>query len=156
VIRLYAGPTPDARKVTVMLEETGLAYEVVRREQPPAIEDDEADLELDQAGAILVYLAERSGRFFPVERRLRYPTLRWLLLEEKDGERLFSVLDRRLREAEYLAGADYTIADVSAYPWVVRHADYGTGLDGWPALKRWAEEVGARPAVQRGMAALKP
>jgi GST-like protein len=155
VIRLYAAPTPDARKISVMLEETGLAYELLRREQPPAIEDDEADLELTEAGAILIYLAERSGRLFPVERRLRYPTLRWLLHEEKDGERLFSALDRRLRESEFLAGPCYTIADVSAYPWVMRHADYGSSLEDWPALKRWAAAIGARPAVQRGMAALK-
>jgi GST-like protein len=154
VIRLYAAPTPDARKVTVMLEETGLQYELVRREQPPAIEDDEADLELGEPGAILIYLAERSGRYFPVERRFRYPTLRWLIYEERDGERLFSALDRRLREAEFLAGP-YTIADVSAYPWVMRHAEYGSNLEGWPALKRWVEAIGARPAVQRGMAALK-
>ena len=154
MIRLYAAPTPDARKITVMLEETGLQYEVVRREQPPAIEDDEADLELAEAGAILIYLAERSGRYFPVERRFRYPTLRWLIYEERDGERLFSALDRRLRESEFLAGP-YTIADVSAYPWVMRHAEYGSSLEHWPALKRWVEEIGARPAVQRGMAALK-
>ncbi len=155
MIRLYAAPTPDARKITVMLEETGLQYELLRREQPPAIEDDEADLELAEPGAILIYLAERSGRFFPVERRYRYPTLRWLIYEERDGERLFSALDKRLREAAFLAGP-YTIADVSAYPWVMRHADYGSSLDDWPALRRWAEAVGARPAVQRGMAALKP
>jgi GSH-dependent disulfide-bond oxidoreductase len=155
VIRLFAAPTPDARKITVMLEETGLAYEVVRREQPPAIEDDEADLELAEAGAILIYLAERSGRFFPVERRFRYPTLRWLLHQEQDGERLFAALDSRLREAAFLAGP-YTIADVSAYPWVMRHTDYGASLENRPALKRWAEEIGGRPAVQRGMAALKP
>jgi GST-like protein len=155
VIRLYAAPTPDARKITVMLEETGLQYEVVRREQPPAIEDDEADLELDEAGAILVYLAERSGRFFPVERRFRYPTLRWLLHQHQDGERLFPALDRRLREAAFLAGP-YSIADVSAYPWVMQHAEHGSSLEDWPALRRWAEEVGARPAVQRGMAVLKP
>lgn len=154
MIRLYAAPTPDARKISVMLEETGLQYELVRREQRPAIEDDEADLELAEPGAILIYLAERSGRFFPVERRYRYPTLQWLLYEERDSERLYAGLDKRLREAEFLAGP-YSIADVSAYPWVVRHADYGASLGNWPALRRWADAVGARPAVQRGMAALK-
>jgi GST-like protein len=154
VIRLFAAPTPDARKITVMLEETGLPYEVLRREQPPSIEDDDAGLELGEPGAILIYLAERSGRLFPVERRLRYPTLQWLLYEVKDGERLYAGLDKRLREAEFLAGP-YSIADVSAYPWVMRHADYGASVDAWPALKRWAEEVGGRPAVQRGMAALR-
>ncbi len=154
MITLYAAPTPDARKIAVMLEETGLQYQLVRREQPPSIEDDEADLELGQADAILIYLAERSGRFFPVERRFRYPTLQWLLYDEQDSERLYAGLDKRLRQAEFLAGP-YSIADVSAYPWVVRHADYGASFEDWPALRRWAGAVGARPAVQRGMAALK-
>jgi GST-like protein len=155
VIRLYAGPTPDARKIAVMLEETGLAYEVVPRDQPPSIEDDDVPLELAGPAAILIYLAERAGRLFPVERRTRYPTLQWLLFQERDGERLFEALDARLAQAPFLAG-EYTIADVSAYPWVVRHAEYGIGLDKYPALKRWADALGARPAVQRGMAMLKP
>lgn len=154
MIRLYAGPTPDARKLTVMLEELGLAYVVERREQVPAIEDDEIPLELGEPNAILIYLAERAGRFFPVERRYRYPTLQWLLWQEKDGERLCGALDRRLREAEFLAGV-YTIADISAYPWVRRHAEYGLELERYPGLARWSEALGARPAVQRGMAALK-
>ena len=136
-----------------MLEETGLAYEVVRRDQPPSIEDDDVPLELAGPAPILIYLAERAGRYFPVERRLRYPTLQWLLLEAHDGERLFSTLDERLEAAAFLAG-EYTIADISAYPWVVRHAEYGIGLDRYPALKRWAEVLRARPAVQRGMAKL--
>ena len=137
-----------------MLEETGLAYEVLSRDQPPSIEDDDVPLELAGPAPILIYLAERAGRYFPVERRLRYPTLQWLLFETHDGERLFSALDARLEEAPFLAG-EYTIADISAYPWVVRHAEYGIRLDGYPALKRWADALGARPAVQRGMAKLK-
>ena len=153
MIRLYAGPTPDARKLTVMLEELGLAYVVERREQVPAIEDDEIPLELGEPGAILIYLAERAGRFFPVERRYRYPTLQWLLYQEKDGERLCGALDRRLGEVEFLGGV-YTIADISAYPWVMRHTEYGIDLERYPALTRWAGTLGARPAVQRGMAAL--
>ena len=153
MIRLYAWPTPDARKLTVMLEELGLAYVVERREQAPAIEDDEAPLELGEPGAILIYLAERAGRFFPVERRYRYPTLQWLFFQEKDGERLCGALERRLGEAEFLAGV-YTIADISAYPWVMRHAEYGIDLERYPALARWAAALGARAAVQRGMAAL--
>jgi GSH-dependent disulfide-bond oxidoreductase len=154
VIVLYAGPTPDARKVSIMLEETGLAYEVVRHEQAPAIEDDEVPLELAEPGAILIYLAERTGRLFPVERRYRYPALQWLLFQERDGERLAAALERRLGEAEFLAG-EYCIADIAAYPWVMRHAEYGLALDAYPALARWSQAIGARPAVQRGMAALK-
>jgi GST-like protein len=154
MIVLYAWPTPDARKICVMLEETGLAYEIVQREQPPAIEDDEVPLALAEAGAILIYLAERSGRLFPVERRYRYPALQWLMFQEKDGERLAAALDKRLSEAEFLAGP-YSIADIAAYPWVMRHAEYGLSLDAYPALRRWTGAIGARPAVQRGMAALK-
>ena len=154
MIVLYAWPTPDARKISVMLEETGLSYEIIRRDQPPAIEDDEVPLELAEPGAILIYLAERTGRLFPVERRYRYPSLQWLMYQEKDGERLCAALDRRLGEAEFLAGV-YSIADISAYPWVMRHAEYGLSLGGYPAVTRWAEVLGARPAVQRGMAALK-
>jgi GST-like protein len=154
MIVVYAWPTPDARKISVMLEETGLAYEIVQREQPPAIEDDEVPLALAEAAAILIYLAERSGRLFPVERRYRYPALQWLLFQEKDGERLAAALDKRLGEAEFLAGP-YSIADIGAYPWVMRHAEYGLSLDAYPALRQWADAIGARPAVQRGMAALK-
>jgi GSH-dependent disulfide-bond oxidoreductase len=155
VIVLYAWPTPDGRKIALMLEETGLAYEVVRRDQPPAIEDDEAPLELAEPAAILIYLAERTGRYFPVERRHRYPALQWLLFQERDGERLCEALDKRLAEAEFLAGP-YTIADMAAYPWVMRHAEYGLSLEAYPAVRRWAGAVGERPAVQRGMAVLKP
>jgi len=154
VIVLYAAPTPDARKIAVMLEETGLAYEVERRDQPPAIEDDDVPLELAGPGAILIYLAERTGRLFPVERRYRYPALQWLLFHEKDGERLCAALDARLRAEEFLAGV-YSIADIGAYPWVMTHADHGLDLDSYPAVRRWAEALGARTAVQRGMAALK-
>lgn len=154
MIVLFAGPTPDARKVSIMLEETGLAYEIVRREQAPSIEDDEVPLELAESGAILIYLAERTGRLFPVERRYRYPSLQWLLFEERDGERLAAALEQRLDKSEFLAG-EYSIADIAAYPWVMRHAEYGLALEAYPSLTRWAEAIGARPAVQRGMAALK-
>jgi GST-like protein len=154
VIRLFAAATPDARKISVMLEETGLAYEIERREQPPAIEDDEVPLGLAEPAAILIYLAERTGRLFPVERRYRYPALQWLVFQERDGEKLCAALDKRLGEAEFLAGV-YSIADIAAYPWVMRHAEYGLDLEAYPAVRRWADALGARPAVQRGMAALQ-
>jgi len=137
-----------------MLEETGLAYEIVRGEAPASIEDDEVPLRLAGPAPILIYLAERTGRLFPVERRYRYPALQWLMFHESDATALCDALDARLREVEYLAGA-YSVADISAYPWVVRHADYGLDLGGYPALMRWAGAIGARPAVQRGMAALR-
>jgi GSH-dependent disulfide-bond oxidoreductase len=154
LIRLHASHSPDGRKICVMLEETGLAYEVVRRDEPASIEDDEVPLRLAGAGAILIYLAERTGRLFPVERRHRYPALQWLMFEERDGERLCAAFEARLGEAEFLAGV-YSIADIAAYAWVAHHADHGLSLEPYPALRRWAETVGARPAVQRGMAALR-
>ena len=154
MIRLHASPTPEGRKISVMLEETGLPYEVVRGEGPATIDDDEVPLRLAGPGPILIYLAERSGRLFPVERRYRYPALQWLMFHEKDGAALCAALEARLREVEYLAGV-YSIADIAAYPWVVRHADYGLDLGGYPAVMRWSGSVGARPAVQRGMSALK-
>ena len=154
MIRLHASPTPEGRQISVMLEETGLPYEIVRRDEPAWIEDDEPLLRLAEPGAILIYLAERTGRLFPVERRYRYPALQWLMFQEKDGERLCAALDARLREAAFLAEV-YSIADIAAYPWVMRHADYGLSLDAYPALKGWAGTIGARPAVQRGMAVLK-
>ena len=137
-----------------MLEETGIAYEIERREQPPAIEDDEVPLGLAEPAAILIYLAERTGRLFPVERRYRYPALQWLVFQERDGEKLCAALDKRLGEAEFLAGV-YSIADIAAYPWVMRHAEYGLDLEAYPAVRRWSDALGARPAVQRGMAALQ-
>jgi GSH-dependent disulfide-bond oxidoreductase len=154
VIVLHAAPTPDARKIAVMLEETGLAYEVARHDAPPQIEDDEVPLALAEPGAILIYLAERTGRLFPVERRFRYATLQWLHFHERDGERLCAAFEKRLAEVEFLAGV-YTIADISAYPWVMRHSEYGLELGRYPAVSRWADALGARAAVQRGMAALK-
>ena len=154
MIRLYAWPTPDARKITVLLEETGVPYLIERRELPPAIEDDDVPLELAEPGAILIYLAERTGRLFPVERRFRYPTLQWLFYRENEGIRLCTSLERRLRETEFLGGV-YSIADVSAYPWVMRHVEYGLDLESFPSVKRWTETISARAAVQRGMAALK-
>jgi GST-like protein len=137
-----------------MLEETGIAYEIVRADAPVSIEDDEVPLGLAGPGAILIYLAERTGRLFPVERRYRYPALQWLMFHDADGVRLCGALDTRLREAEFLAGV-YSIADIGAYPWVMTHADHGLDLGGYPSVRRWAQALGARPAVQRGMAALK-
>jgi GST-like protein len=154
LIRLHASATPEARKISVMLEETGIAYEIVRSGEPASIEDDDPHLRLAGAGAILIYLAERTGRLFPVERRYRYPALQWLMFREPDGARLCGALDARLREAEFLAGV-YSIADISAYPSVMHHADDGLSLDPYPAVRAWAAAIGARPAVQRGMAALK-
>ena len=196
MIKLYAWHTPNGRKVSVMLEECGLPYEVVKvniakgeqftpeftalnpNQKIPAIID--GGVRLAESGAILIYLAEKLGRLLMP----RYETLQWLMFQmahvgpmlgqahhfrlqaqeklpyaieryEKEAARIYAVLERELAKREYLAG-EYSIADIATYPWILRYFNFGVQLDDYPALKRWADRVGARPAVQRGMAILKP
>ena len=196
MIRLYAWHTPNGRKVSVMLEEIALPYEIIKvnlgqgeqfsaeftslnpNQKIPAIID--GDVRLAESGAILIYLAEKGGRLLSP----RYETLQWLMFQmahigpmlgqahhfrlqakeklayaieryEKEAARLFKVLDTQLAQTNYLAG-DYSIADIATYPWILRYFNFGVQLDDYPALKRWAERIGARPAVQRGMEILKP
>ena len=198
MIRLYAWHTPNGRKVSVMLEETGLPYEIVKvnlgkgeqfspgftaispNQKIPAIVD--GGMALAESGAILVYLAEKAGILFPHENR--YPILQWLMFQmahigpmlgqahhfrlqakeklpyaieryEKEAGRLYEVLERQLGKSEFLAG-EYSIADIATYPWIMRYFNFGVRLDDYPALKRWTERIGERPAVQRGMEVLKP
>jgi GST-like protein len=198
VIRLYAWHTPNGRKVSVMLEEVGLPYEIVKvnlgkgeqfspefsaispNQKIPAIVDGE--LALAESGAILIYLAEKTGRFLPVG--TRYQTLQWLMFQmahigpmlgqahhfrlqakeklpyaieryEKEAARLYTVLNTQLSKTEFLAG-EYSIADIATYPWVMRYFNFGVRLDDYPAVKRWTDTISARLAVQRGMEILKP
>jgi GST-like protein len=196
MIKLYAWHTPNGRKLSVMLEECALPYEIVKvnlakREQftpeftalnpnqkIPAIID--GDVRLAESGAILIYLAEKVGRLLTP----RYETLQWLMFQmahvgpmlgqahhfrlqakeklpyaieryEKEAARIYGVLEGEVAKREYLAG-EYSIADIATYPWILRHFNFGVQLDDYPALKRWAERIGARPAVQRGMEILAP
>jgi len=198
VIRLYAWHTPNGRKVSVMLEEVGLPYEIVKvnlakgeqfspqftaispNQKIPAITD--GAFSLSESGAILIYLAEKTGTLLPQEKR--YETLQWLMFQmahvgpmlgqahhfrllakeklpyaieryEKETARLFTVLDSQLDRSEFLAG-EYSIADIATYPWIMRWFNFGVSLDAYPAVTRWTDRIGARPAVQRGMEALKP
>ncbi|HZQ73168.1 MAG TPA: glutathione S-transferase N-terminal domain-containing protein [Burkholderiales bacterium] len=198
MIKLYAWHTPNGRKVSVMLEEAGLPYEVVKvdiakgeqftpqftaispNQKIPAIVD--GGLALAESGAILIYLAEKSGKLLPAERR--YPVLQWLMFQmshvgpmlgqahhfrllakeklpyaieryEKEAARLFTVMENELKRSEFLAGP-YSIADIATYPWVMRHFNFGIALEDYPAVKRWTDTIAARPAVQRGMEILKP
>jgi len=198
MIRLYAWHTPNGRKVSVMLEETGLPYEIVKvnlgkgeqlspgftaispNQKIPAIVD--GGMALAESGAILVYLAEKTGILFPHENR--YAILQWLMFQmahigpmlgqahhfrlqakeklpyaieryEKEADRLFRVLDNQLNKSAFLAG-DYSIADIATYPWIMRYFNFGVRLDDYPAVKRWTDRIGERPAVQRGMEVLKP
>jgi len=200
MIDLYTWGTPNGRKVSVMLEECGLPYRVhpvnIGKEEQfkpaflaispnnriPAIVDPEGPggkpLPLFESGAILVYLAEKSGMFFP--QRNKYVVLQWLMFQmggvgpmfgqahhfmraKKDeipygserygaeAKRLYGVMDRRLAEAAYLAD-EYSIADIATYPWVARHEWHRVDLAEFPAVKRWFDAIGRRPAVARGMA----
>ncbi len=203
MIELYTWGTPNGRKVSVMLEECGLRYNVHRIDigkgdqfapeylklnpngKIPSIVDpdgpDGAPIALMESGAILVYLAGKTGKFLPASARGKYAALEWLMFQMggvgpmygqvhhflraakvevpyaieryvKEKDRLYGVLDRRLGEARYLAGGEYTIADIATYPWVARYEWHKTDLATFPNVKRWFDAIGARPAVQRGMA----
>ncbi|MEO3429704.1 glutathione S-transferase N-terminal domain-containing protein [Pelagibius sp. CAU 1746] len=136
---------------------------------------------LFESGAILIYLSEKTGLFMPEDARARYTALQWLMWQmggfgpmlgqahhfrrfakeqvpyaieryTNETRRLYGVLDKRLTEAEYLAGGDYSIADMATYPWAARHEWHGIALEDFPAVNRWFDAVGSRPAVEKGMA----
>ena len=202
MIDLYTWKTPNGRKVSVMLEECGLVYsvhaiDISKGEQHtpqflalnpngriPAITDSDGPghkpITLFESGAILVYLAGKTGRFLPASDAGKYIALQWLMFQmggvgpmfgqvhhflraakeqvpygierySKEKDRLYGVLDKRLGEAAYLAG-EYSIADIATYPWVARHDWHKTNLADFPNVKRWYDAIGARPAVVRGMA----
>jgi len=201
MIELYTWQTPNGRKVSIMLEECGLPYDVHpvnlgKGEQhapeftalnpndkiPVIIDSDGPDglpITLMESGAILIYLAGKTGKFLPQSTRGKYKALEWLMFQmghvgpmfgqlhvylkladpvpyslerySKERYRLYGVLDRRLGEAEYLAG-EYSIADIATYPWVARHTFHKTDLTQYPNVKRWFDILSARPAVARGMA----
>ena len=200
MIDLHYWPTPNGHKITIFFEETGLPYRLVavnigRGEQfrpdflaispnnrMPAIVDHApadggAPLALFESGAILLYLAEKAGRFIPVDVRGRAEVLQWLFWQVgglgpmagqthhflhyaptrieyaaeryvKETSRLYAVLDKRLADRAFIAG-DYSIADMASYPWVVPHTRQEQDLDQFPNLKRWFEAIRARPAVER-------
>jgi GSH-dependent disulfide-bond oxidoreductase len=200
LIDLYTWSTPNGRKVSIMLEELELPYEVhpinigkgdqfapeFLRISPnnkiPAIVDRDNGWSAFESGAILIYLAEKCDfRLFPQEPKRRLQTLEWLMFQmgnvgpffgqnhhfsrfakEKipyaieryvsETRRLYGVMDRRLAEVAYLAGDEYTIADVATFPWVARWEWHSLehGLAGFPHVKRWYDTIRARPAVQRG------
>ena len=207
MIDLYYWPTPNGHKVTIALEEMSLAYTVkpvniLDGEQHtadfaalspnariPAIVDHEgpggAALTVFESGAILIYLAEKSGRFWPADAVERSTVLQWLFfqcasigpmfgqcghfrgyaperieygIDRYCGEtvKLYGVMDRVLGQRAYLAGADYSIADMATYPWCAPNirALHAIEIDDFPNVKRWAAEIESRPAVKRGMAVL--
>ena len=202
MIDLYTAPTPNGRKVSIMLEEIGLAYtahkvdigadEQFRPEflaispnnKIPAIVDpdgpDGKPVSVFESGAILIYLAEKTGKLMPTDPRERLDVLQWLMFQmggvgpmfgqanhfikfakedvpygkkryRDEAMRLLGVMDRRLGQVDYLAG-DYSIADIATWPWVMRAEWYDTDWSAFPNTKRWYDTIGARPAVQRGTA----
>ncbi len=207
MIDLHFWPTPNGLKIKLFLEETGLPYRPVlvdigRGEQfrpeflaispnnrIPAIVDHDpagggAPLSLFESGAILLYLAEKTGRFLPRDVRGRALTLEWLFWQvgglgpmagqnghftryapekipyaieryTKETNRLYGVLDRQLAHGEYIAG-DYSIADMACYPWIVPHEAHGQRLEDFPRLKRWFDTIHDRPATLRTYIDVQP
>jgi GST-like protein len=210
MITLYTWSTPNGRKISIMLEELGWPYEVrpvnigkdeqfapdflkvAPNNKIPALVDDEAEggpLSIFESGAILVYLADKSGRFLAPSGAARFKALEWLFWQvggqgpmlgqlgffakrsqekaplaikrfTEEADRLLGVMERRLAEAPYLAGADYSIADMATYPWTLAATTFlsdvlSDSLATKPAIARWLTAVGERPAVQRGMAVPK-
>lgn len=203
MIELYTWGTPNGRKVSIMLEEAGLSYnthavniskdeqfapdflKVSPNNKIPAIVDPDGPggkpISLFESGAILFYLAEKTGKLLPADPAGRYETMVWLMFQmagvgpmfgqahhfrrfakeqvpyaidryTNETHRIYGVMDKRLGEVPYLAGQDYTIADVATYPWVARWEWHGIDWANYPNLKRWFDNVGARPALQKGMA----
>jgi GST-like protein len=204
MIDLYTWTTPNGRKASIMLEEVGLPYtahavnigngeqfepdflKISPNNKIPAIVDQEAEggpRSLFESGAILIYLAEKTGQLFPVDGPGRSAVLEWLMwqmgnvgpmfgqythfrfaakehvpygIERYDGERkrLLSVMETRLSALEYLAGNDYSIADIATYPWVqgMREFDKEFDWSPYPSVTRYLDQIGERLAVERGMA----
>ena len=197
MIDLYTWSTPNGRKVSIMLEECGLEYaahpvDISKDEQfkpdflkispnnrIPAIIDRDNDRSVFESGAILMYLAEKTGKFWSKEPDAHWQTVEWLMWQmggvgpmigqvhhflraakepvpyaieryTRETKRLYGVLNVRLERHAHLAG-DYSIADIATYPWVARHEWHKTDLNEFPHVKRWFDALSARPAVQRGM-----
>lgn len=198
MIDLYTFTTPNGRKASIMLEELGLDYKVhtidiTKGEQftpefvainpnskIPAIVDRDADITVFESGAILIYLAEKTGKLLSSEVKQRFQTIEWLMFQmgsvgpmfgqynhfnqyakdkipyaidryRQETLRLYDVLNTQLSHAEYISGEDYSIADIAIYPWIAAHRYMKLTLDEHAQLKRWYENLKQRPAVDRGM-----
>ena len=196
MIDLYTWSTPNGRKVSIMLEECGLPYQAYaidiqneEQHQPhflkispnnkiPAIVDSDTGMSLMESGAILMYLARKTGMFMPQDQAAWWRAVEWVMWQmggfgpmlgqthhfvhfnpgkatyaeerfAKETERLYGVLDRQLAQHDYVAG-DYSVADMAIWPWASRFEWQGIDLAAFPHVKRWYEAVAARPAVQRG------
>ncbi len=197
MIDLYTWRTPNGRKPLILLEETGLPYNLIpvpldgTQKEPwftainpngriPAMIDRETDITVFESGAMMIYMAEKTGQFLPTAGQARADTLSWLMYQmggigpmfgqfyhfqhsapeklpyaiqryKDESRRLLTVMDGRLAEAEYLAGAEYTIADMITYPWVNNLSFLEPAAGEFAHVMRWVETLKARPAVQRAM-----
>lgn len=206
MIELYYWPTPNGKKVTILLEECGLDYKITpvnigqgdqfrddylklnpNHRMPVIVDhapiDGGAPLSVFESGSIMMYIAEKTGRFWPQDIRGKYEVSQWVMwqmanqgpklgecghfrrLGDREGDqtyavrrftdeanRLYGVLNNRLYDRQYLAGDEYTIADMIVYPWTVNWKAQGQDIEEFAYFKRWFEQTGGRPAVQRGMA----
>jgi GST-like protein len=206
MIDLHYWPTPNGKKVSILLEECGLPYKMIPcrigqgdqfseefldispNNRMPALVDHEPlgggePVSVFESGAMMIYIAEKAGQFYPSEVRRRAEVNQWVMwqmanqgpklgecghfrrLADREGDqsyalrrfgdeanRLYGVMNNRLHDRRYLAGDEYTIADMIAYPWAVNWETQGQDITEFPYFERWLEELGARPAVQRGMA----
>ncbi|MCV2365328.1 glutathione binding-like protein [Paucibacter sp. DJ1R-11] len=206
MIEVYSWPTPNGHKVHIMLEECGLPYRVIPvdigsgaqfeaaflaispNNKIPAIADSEGpdgqSIHLFESGAILLYLAGKTGKFLPADTAGKYEVLQWLMFQmgsvgpmlgqahhfriyaaEKidyaierytnEAQRLYGVMNKRLAASRYLGGPAYSIADMAIFPWLRSWKNQGVQLSEFPHLKGWFDEIAARPAVQRGLAVLE-
>jgi len=205
-IQIYSWPTPNGHKIHIMLEECGLPYTVHAvdigageqfepeflaispNNKIPAIVDpdgpDGRPISLFESGAILIYLAGKTGEFLPKDDRGKFVALQWLMFQmahvgpmlgqahhfrryapqqieyainryTNEARRLYGVMDRRLGQSRYFAGDSYTIADIAIFPWTRSHKTQGVVLADFPNFTRWFEKISARPAVQRGLKVLE-
>jgi len=205
MIDVYSWATPNGHKIHIMLEEVGLEYKAIPidigagdqftaeflaispNNKIPAIVDSDGPggkpLALFESGAILFYLAEKTGKFLPLDPVGRYTTMQWLMFQmggvgpmlgqahhfriyapekieyavnrySNEAKRLYGVMDKQLGVTRYLAGNDYSIADIATFPWTRSWKNQGIELDEFPNVKRWFDEIAARPAVIRGVEVL--
>jgi GSH-dependent disulfide-bond oxidoreductase len=205
MIDVFSWPTPNGHKVHIMLEECGLAYralpinigagdqfkpeflKISPNNKIPAITDpqgpDGKPISLFESGAILVYLAAKTGKFMPQSDRAKYEVLEWLMFQmgsvgpmlgqthhfrmyapekipyaidrySNEAKRIYGVIDRRLAHNAWMAGAQYTIADIATFPWLRSWQNQGIVLSEFPRLEAWFNKIAERPAVQRGVKVL--
>ena len=205
IIEVYSWATPNGHKVHIMLEECGLAYRahavdigagdqfkpeflaISPNNKIPAITDpvgpDGKPVSMFESGAILLYLAAKTGTLMPTEARGKYEVLEWLMFQmggvgpmlgqahhfriyapeqieyavnryTNEAKRLYGVMDRRLAKSKYIAGPAYSIADIAIFPWLRSWKNQGIDWNDYPHLKGWFDEIAARPAVRRGVEVL--